>query len=108
MIVHVPLPKAPPDWQPYAAAVIARLQAAPPKPRPPADFDGEFDGSFDAPKPHPAPSMAAQLEAILASDASPAEGAGLAEVPAPPPLDVEQLMLVLQLAGVKQRAKVTS
>lgn len=99
MIVHVPLPKAPPDWQPYAAAVIARLQAAPPKPRPPADFDGEFDGSFDAPKPHPAPSMAAQLEAILASDASPAEGAGLAEVPAPPPLDVEQLMLVLQLAG---------
>ena len=102
MTAHVTLPKTPPNWQSYASAVIARLrktQHTQPQPRPTVDFDGEFDGSFDAPKPHPAPSLADQLEAILISAADPAEGAGLTEVPALLPLDVETLMLVLQLAG---------
>ncbi len=101
MIAHVPLPKTTPDWQTYAAAVITRLRKTQGAPSTPSssEFDDDFDGSFDAPKPHPAPSLADQLEAILTSAAGPAEGAGLTEVPALPPLDVETLMLVLQLAG---------
>lgn len=102
MTAHLPLPKTTTDWQPYAAAVISRLrqtQHTHPKPHSPIEFDGAFDGCFDAPKPHPASSMADQLEAILASSTSSADGPGLAEVPALPALDVETLMLVLQLAS---------